>query len=83
MGAPLNWSDTRYIITPRPELPELEDVGEAIQNYWKAVGAEVKLEQWEFERFRDKIYGDSVENHHKTWPGPTRRFASPTQRCSA
>ena len=79
LGAPLDWSETRYIITPRPELPELEDVGEAIQNYWKAVGAEVQLEQWEFERFRDKIYGDSVENHHNNlaWTDATIRFPDP------
>ncbi len=79
LRAPLDWSETRYIITPRPELPELEDVGEAIQNYWKAVGAEVQLEQWEFERFRDKIYGDSVENHHNNlaWTDATIRFPDP------
>ena len=79
MGAPLNWDETLFIITPRPELPELEDVGEAIQNYWKDVGALVKLEQWEFERFRDKIYGDSVENHHNNlaWTDATIRFPDP------
>ena len=81
MGAPLNWSGmTRYIITPRPELPELEDVGEAIQNYWKAVGAEVKLEQWEFERFRDNNHMVTAwKTITTTWPGPTRpiRFPDP------
>ena len=79
MGAPLNWSETRYILTPRPELPELSDVGEAIQNYWKAIGAEVKLEQWEFERWRDLIYGDSVETNHNNiaWTDATIRFPDP------
>ncbi len=79
MGAPLDWSGMTYVITPRPELAELEDVGEAIWNYWKAIGADLELDVWEFERFRKIITGDSVEVHHndEAWTDATIRFPDP------
>lgn len=46
-GEPLDWSDALYWLSPRPELAEVQDVGEAVANYWQAIGIPIKIEERE------------------------------------
>lgn len=40
---PIDWSQMGFFLAPKSDLPELEDVGEVVANYWKAVGADIGL----------------------------------------
>ena len=75
IGEPFDWSKLVFVITPRPEVPELADVGEAIQNYWREVGAEVGIQVMEFAVFRDHIIRGSLGG--VAWTDGTIRFEDP------
>jgi len=77
IGKPLDWSKVIYLLTIRPELPQLVDVGEAIANYWKAIGANVRLEEKEFAWFRERIVRGQVGG--VAWTDATIKFEDPDQ----
>jgi peptide/nickel transport system substrate-binding protein len=77
IGKPLDWSKVVYLLTIRPELPQLADVGEAVDNYWKAIGANVRLEEREFAWFRDRIVPGRVGG--VAWTDATVKFEDPDQ----
>ena len=70
-GYPKGFKAT-YILTPRPELPELMQVGEVIANYWRDVGVDVRLEEREFAWWRDKFWKEQL--HGLAWTDATLRF---------
>ena len=37
LGKPLDWSNATVLLSPRPVLPQLMDIGEAIYNYWAEI----------------------------------------------
>ncbi len=75
IGEPLDWSQTIYLLTIRPELPELADLGEAILNYWQAVGADVKLEVSELSEWRTHYLSGTMGG--VAWTDATLRFDDP------
>ena len=75
IGEPLDWSKLVFLITPRPEVTELADVGEAISNYWRDIGVDLKLEVQEFATFREHIIRGSVGG--VAWADGTIRFEDP------
>ena len=75
IGQPLDWSKMRFALTIRAELPELIDTGEAIQNYWRDIGAEVKIEVLEFATFREHLLDNSLGG--VAWTDATVRFLDP------
>jgi ABC-type transport system substrate-binding protein len=78
IGQPLDWSKVIFLLTIRPELPELADLSEAVQNYWKAIGANVKLETREFSYFLDRgILGRTGGVGGVAWTDATLRFQDP------
>jgi peptide/nickel transport system substrate-binding protein len=70
-GYPRGFKAT-YILTPRPELPELAQVGEAIATYWREIGVDVKLEEREFAWWREKFLKERI--HGLAWTDATVRF---------
>lgn len=70
-GYPQGFKAT-YILTPRPELPELMQVGEVIANYWREVGVDVKIEEREFVWWREKFLKEQL--HGLAWTDATLRF---------
>ena len=72
IGQPLDWSQTIHLLTIRPELPELADLGEAIVNYWQDIGADVKLEvsEWRTHYLSGTMGGVA-------WTDATLRFNDP------
>ena len=77
IGKPLDWSKVIYLLTIRPELPQLADIGEAIVNYWRAIGADVSLEEREFAWFREHILKGEVGG--VAWTDATIKFEDPDQ----
>ena len=75
IGQPLDWSKTIYLLTIRPELPELADLGEAIVNYWQAIGADVKLEVSELSEWRTHYLSGTMGG--VAWTDATVRFLDP------
>ena len=75
IGQALDWSNTIYLLTIRPELPELADLGEAILNYWQAVGADVKLEVTELSEWRTHYLSGTMGG--VAWTDATLRFDDP------
>ena len=75
IGQPLDWSNTIYLLTIRPELPELADLGEAILNYWQDVGADVKLEVTELSEWRTHYLSGTMGG--VAWTDATLRFDDP------
>ncbi len=75
IGQPLDWSNTIYLLTIRPELPELADLGEAIVNYWQAIGADVKLEVSELSEWRTHYLSGTMGG--VAWTDATVRFLDP------
>ena len=75
IGQPLDWSNTIYLLTIRPELPELADLGEAILNYWQDVGADVKLEVSELSEWRTHYLSGTMGG--VAWTDATLRFDDP------
>jgi ABC-type transport system substrate-binding protein len=61
-----------YILTPRPELPELMEVSEVIANYWRDIGVETRLEEREFVWWREKFLKEQL--HGLAWSDATLRF---------
>jgi ABC-type transport system substrate-binding protein len=57
---------------PRPGVPQLPDVAEAIALYWKAIGVDVKLEPIEFARHREEYRLEKLQGIAFTFE--TRRF---------
>ena len=76
-GQPLDWSKVIYLLTIRPELPQLADIGEAIVNYWRAIGVDVALEEREFAWFREHILKGEVGG--VAWTDATIKFEDPDQ----
>ena len=70
-GYPKGFKAT-YILTPRPELPELMQVGEVIADYWREIGVDVKLEEREFVWWREKFLKEQL--HGLAWTDATLRF---------
>ena len=75
IGQPLDWSKLVFVITPRPEVAELADVGEAITNYWREVGADIKIQVMEFATFREHILPGTLGG--VAWTDGTIRFEDP------
>ena len=75
IGQPLDWSKLVFVITPRPEVAELADVGEAITNYWRDVGADIKIQVMEFATFREHILPGTLGG--VAWTDGTIRFEDP------
>ena len=75
IGQPLDWSKTIYLLTIRPELPELADLGEAIVNYWQDIGADVKLEVSELSQWRTHYLSGTMGG--VAWTDATVRFLDP------
>lgn len=69
LGEPLDWSESVYLLTPRPELGDLADVGEAVANYWNAIGVPIKLETREFAYFLEKFRAGQI--HGIAWTDAT------------
>ena len=61
-----------YILTPRPELPELMQVGEVIATYWREIGVDVKLDEREFVWWRERLLKEQL--HGLAWTDATVRF---------
>jgi ABC-type transport system substrate-binding protein len=70
-GYPQGFKAT-YILTPRPELPELMEVGQVIANYWREIGVDLKLEEREFAWWREKLLKEQL--HGMAWTDATVRF---------
>jgi ABC-type transport system substrate-binding protein len=70
-GYPKGFKAT-YILTPRPELPELMQVGEVIATYWREIGVDIKLEEREFVWWREKFLKEQL--HGLAWTDATLRF---------
>jgi peptide/nickel transport system substrate-binding protein len=70
-GYPQGFKAT-YILTPRPELPELMEIGEVMSNYWREIGVETKLEEREFVWWREKFLKEQI--HGLAWTDATVRF---------
>ena len=66
------WFKEIYVITPRPELPELAQVGEVIATYWRDIGVDVKLEEREFVWWREKVLKEQLRG--LAWTDATVRF---------
>ena len=77
IGQPLDWSQVIYLLTIRPELPQLADIGEAIVNYWRAIGVDITLEEREFAWFREHILKGEVGG--VAWTDATIKFEDPDQ----
>ena len=77
IGQPLDWSQVIYLLTIRPELPQLADIGEAIVNYWRAIGVDIALEEREFAWFREHILKGEVGG--VAWTDATIKFEDPDQ----
>ena len=77
IGQPLDWSHVIYLLTIRPELPQLADIGEAIVNYWRAIGVDIALEEREFAWFREHILKGEVGG--VAWTDATIKFEDPDQ----
>ena len=77
IGQPLDWSKVIYLLTIRPELPQLADIGEAIVNYWRDVGVNITLEEREFAWFREHILKGEVGG--VAWTDATIKFEDPDQ----
>ena len=77
IGKPLDWSHVIYLLTIRPELPQLADIGEAIVNYWRAIGVDIALEEREFAWFREHILKGEVGG--VAWTDATIKFEDPDQ----
>ena len=75
IGQPLDWSKTIYLLTIHPELPELADLGEAIVNYWQAIGAAVELEVKELSEWRTHYLSGTMGG--VAWTDATLRFNDP------
>jgi len=75
LGKPLDWSKVVFLLTIRPELPQLADVGEAIVNYWKDIGANVRLEEREVTWWSQRAIPGSVGG--VAWTDATIRFEDP------
>jgi len=75
IGKPLDWSKVVFLLTIRPDLAELVDVGEAVANYWQAIGANVRVEEREFAYFRERIVPGRVGG--VAWTDATIRFEDP------
>jgi len=71
----LDWSQVIFLLTPRPELPELLDIGEAINNYWREVGADVDLVTGEFSEWASHFFTVTVGG--VAWTDASRRFLDP------
>ena len=77
-GAPLDWSKTRHIVTPRPGFPEAQDVSEAVNSMWNEIGAPVPLEDTEFETILGLLFGaDGPSLHGVAWLDASQRFEEP------
>jgi peptide/nickel transport system substrate-binding protein len=70
-GYPQGFTAT-YVLTPRPELPELAQVGEVIANYWRDIGVDVTLEEREFVWWREKVLKEQLRG--LAWTDATVRF---------
>jgi len=70
-GYPKGFKAT-YILTPRPELPELMQVGEVIATYWREIGVDLKLEEREFAWWRERLLKEQL--HGLAWTDATVRF---------
>jgi ABC-type transport system substrate-binding protein len=75
IGQPLDWSKTLFVLTIRPELPELKDMAEAVQNYWREIGADVKLEEREFAGFVPNLLSSTIGGI--AWADATSRLGDP------
>jgi ABC-type transport system substrate-binding protein len=59
-GEPLDWSNARYWLSPRPELAEVQDVGEAVANYWQAIGVPIKIEERELAYAAEQFFARRI-----------------------
>jgi peptide/nickel transport system substrate-binding protein len=75
IGQPLDWSQVIFLLTARPELPELLDIGEAVNNYWREVGADVELVTGEFSEWASHFFTVTIGG--VAWTDASRRFLDP------
>lgn len=59
-GAPLDWTNARYWLSPRPELAEVQDVGEAVANYWQAIGVPIQIEERELAYAAEQFFARKI-----------------------
>ncbi len=71
----LDWSQVIFLLTPRPELPELLDIGESVNNYWREVGADVELVTGEFSEWASHFFTVTIGG--VAWTDASRRFLDP------
>ncbi len=64
---------TTIALVPRPGLPNILDVGEAIGQYWEAIGVDVELKPFEFAAMRPHYREETM--HNISWIDSTARFA--------
>ena len=59
-GEPLDWTNARYWLSPRPELAEVQDVGEAVANYWQAIGVPIQIEERELAYAAEQFFARKI-----------------------
>ena len=77
IGQDLDWSMVFSPITPKPIVPRLADIGEALVNYWRDIGADIRIEVLDYEqeiigRIFDWNLGGIV------WTNATEKFLEPS-----
>ena len=60
IGAPLDWSCCVMPIFSKAELAALPDVTEAINNYWRAVGVDIPIQQIEWGAFIGNFFVSTI-----------------------
>ena len=75
IGQPLDWSNSLLLLTPRPDLPELLDLGEAIHNYWRAIGVDLALVTSEMAEWTPHFMAGTMAG--VAWTDATQRLLDP------
>ena len=60
LGHPLDWSQTVYPVFTKPELPQLQDIAEAIAAMWAEVGVNIRVEEPEFSVFVGRVFDGTL-----------------------
>ena len=72
IGQPLDWSGTRIALTIKAEFPPQIDLGEAVANYWREIGADVDIDLQEYAAWRPHLFDMSLAG--VAWPNVSTKF---------
>ena len=76
IGQDLDWSQVFSPLTPKEELPRLADIGEAMVNFWREIGADIRVEQVDyFQEVLARVFGMNLGGI--VWANATEKFLEP------